>query len=169
MANEVPAIYFDHLDEMERAFLAGYAQAFGDPISQLKLSQIIPAQPLSLNWDTLSPLETLSTLADLVVQLGQTKQNTYQSIYILVDCVDETSAGPQAAAALLQSLVSERTILEAPHVAFKFFLPLEVGRSLTTSCGLTTGSLVRARTLLGIVTHCAMSSSNGWPTTATIP
>lgn len=130
VAHEVPAIYFDHLGEMERALLAGYAQAFGDPIAQLKLSQIIPVQPLELDWTSLSPLETLSTLSGLVVQLGQTKQNTYKSLYILVDCVDETSVGPQAAAALLRPLVGERTVLETPHVAFKFFLPAEVGEAL---------------------------------------
>ena len=130
LANEVPAIYFDYLDETERAFLASYAQAFGDPISQLKLSQIIPVQPLQLNWDTLSPLETLSTLSGLVTKLGQTPQKTYKSLYILMDCVDETSAGPEAAAALLQPLVSERTVLETPHVAFKFFLPDKVGAAL---------------------------------------
>lgn len=130
MVDLVPAVYFDHLGEMERALLTGYAQAFGDPLAQVKLAQIIPAQPLQLDWDALSPLETLSTLSGLVVQLGQTKQNTYKSLYILVDCVDETSVGPQAAAALLQPLVSERTVLETPHIAFKFFLPAQVGEAL---------------------------------------
>ncbi len=130
LVDEVPAIYFDHLDEMERRLLAGYAQTFGDPVAQLKLSQIIVAQPFQLDWDALSPLETLSTLSGLVVKLGQTPQNTYKSLYVLVDCVDETSLGPQAAAALLQPLVGERTVLETPHVAFKFFLPAEVGEAL---------------------------------------
>jgi len=130
LADLVPAVYFDRLGEMERGLLTGYAQAFGDPIAQLKLTQIIPARPLELNWDTLSPLEMLNTLSELIVQLGQTKQNTYKSLYILVDCVDETSAGVQAAATLLRPLVSERTVLEAPHVAFKFFLPAYVGDTL---------------------------------------
>ena len=130
LANEVPAIYFDHLDEMERALLAGYGQAFGDPIAQVKLAKIVLVQPFQLNWDALSPLETLSTLSGLVVKLGRTPETTYKSLYILVDCVDETSAGPQAAAALLHPLVSERTVLETPHVAFKFFLPAEVGERL---------------------------------------
>lgn len=130
IVDEVPAIYFDHLDEMERGLLAGYVQAFGDPLAQLKLTQIIPAQPLQLDWDALSPLETLSTLSGLVVKLGQTPQNTYKSLYILVDCVDETSVGSQAAAALLHPLVGERTMLETPHIAFKFFLPAQVGDAL---------------------------------------
>ncbi len=129
LVDEVPAIYFDHLDETGCRLMAGYAHAFGDPIAQLKLSQIIAAQPLQLDWDALSPLETLNTLSELVLKLGQTPQNTYKSLYILVDCVDETSLGPQAAA-LLQPLVSERTVLETPHVAFKFFLPAEVGEAL---------------------------------------
>ncbi len=130
LADEVPAIYFDHLDETERRLLTGYAQAFGDPVAQLRLSQIIPTQPLPLNWDMLSPLETLNTLSGLVIKLGQTPQNTYKSLYILVDCVDETALGAQAAAALLRPLVGERTLLEMPHLAFKFFLPAEVGESL---------------------------------------
>ncbi|MBN1878199.1 MAG: winged helix-turn-helix transcriptional regulator [Anaerolineae bacterium] len=130
LVDEVPPIYFDHLDEMERRLMAGYAQAFGDPVAQLRLSQIITVQPLQLDWDALSPLETLSTLSGLVLKLGQTPQNTYKSLYILVDCVDETSLGPQKAAALLRPLVSERTVLETPHVAFKFFLPAEVGEAL---------------------------------------
>lgn len=130
LVDEVPAIYFDHLDDMERSLLAGYVQFFGDPVAQLKLSQIITAQPQQLDWNVLSPLETLSTLSGLVVKLGQTPQNTYKSLYVLVDCVDETSLGPQAAAALLRPLVSERTVLETPHVAFKFFLPAEVGETL---------------------------------------
>lgn len=130
VAHEVPAIYFDHLDETERAILTGYAQTFGDPISQLKLSQVIPVQPFQPDWRGLSPLETLNILSGLVVKLGQTPQKTYQSLYILVDCVDETSAGPQAAVPLLQPLVSEPTVLETPHVAFKFFLPIQVGEAL---------------------------------------
>ncbi len=130
LVDEVPAIYFDHLDEMERGLLAGYAQVFGDPVAQLKFSQIIAVPPLQLDWDALSPFETLNTLSGLVIKLGQTPQNTYKSLYVLVDCVDETSLGPQAAAALLRPLVGERTMLETPQVAFKFFLPAEVGEAL---------------------------------------
>jgi DNA-binding response OmpR family regulator len=136
LANEVPAIYFDPLDEVERALLAGYGQAFGDPIAQVKLAHIIPVQPFQLTWDALSPLEILSTLSGLVVKLGRTPDTAYKSLYILVDCVDETSAGPQAAMALLRPLVSERTVLETPHVAFKFFLPAEVGELLRQSVDL---------------------------------
>ncbi len=132
LANDVPATYFDPLNEMECALLTSYAQAFGDPLAQIRLAQIIPAQPLAMNWDALSPLETLNTLSELVVKLGRPPQ-TYRSLYILVDCVDETSAGPQAAATLLRSLVGERTLLETPRVAFKFFLPADVGEALQNS------------------------------------
>lgn len=130
VVNDVPATYFDPLNEMDCAFLASYAQAFGDPITQAKLARIITAQPLPMSWDALSPLETLSMLSELIIKLGQPPQRTYRSLYILVDCVDETSAGSQAAATLLRSLVSERTLLETPHVAFKFFLPADVGEVL---------------------------------------
>jgi len=72
----------------------------------------------------------LNALAELVVQLGRSAERTYDSIYILVDRVDETTAGPQAGATLLKSLVGQRALLESPNVAFKFFLPFEVGEAL---------------------------------------
>lgn len=130
LAEEVPAIFFDRLDEMDRALLMGYALTFGDPITHLKLTRIIPDSPIQLDWEQLSPMETLTTLSDLVVQLGQNTEKTYESLYILVDGVDETSAGAQSAAALLYPLVNERAILETPHLAFKFFLPAVVGAAL---------------------------------------
>lgn len=130
LVDEVPAVYFDRLDELNRALLAGYGEAFGDPISRLKLTRIMPVQPWELEWSSLSALELISTLSQIVVQLGDAQGKTYQSIYILVDCVDESSAGPQAAMDLLLPLVSAHNVLEAPHIAFKFFLPAQVGTAL---------------------------------------
>ena len=130
LVDEVPAIYFDRLGEMERALLAGYAEAFGDPISRLKLTRVVPVQPLHLEWASLSTLEMISTLSQIVVQLEDAQGETYKSIYVLVDCVDESAAGPQAAVDLLLPLVRARNVLEAPHLAFKFFLPDRVGNAL---------------------------------------
>jgi len=136
LAEDVPPTYFDLLGEIERALLMGYASVFADPISRLKLGQILPDEPIDLNWDALSPLETLQTLAGLVTQLGQSSEARYQALYVLVDRVDETSAGPEAAVALLKPLVSESPLLEMAHVAFKFFLPIEVGGQLRQAVAL---------------------------------
>jgi hypothetical protein len=130
LANDVPPTYFDLLDQPERRLLMSYAVAFADPLSQAKLAQIISAEPLQLNLAALSPLETLQTLANLVMQLGLSTEARYQALYILVDRVDETALGPQAAVPILKPLVSQGPLLETGGVAFKFFLPKEVGEQL---------------------------------------
>ena len=130
LVEEVPATYFDLLDEVERSLLVGYASAFADPISKLKLSKILEDEPVNFNWQNLSSVEMLTSLAEIFVHLGQTPDRTYQSLYILIDRVDETSAGSDAAVDLLEPLISDKVLLETPNVAFKFFLPLEVGQIL---------------------------------------
>ncbi len=130
MIAEIPATYFDLLDDLERGILMGYIAEFGDPISRLKWERILATAPLALEWEKLSPSETLQTLSNLVVKLGRSPDATYQALYVLVDRVDETAAGPDAAVALLRPLVADRLLLETEHVAFKFFIPEEVGHSL---------------------------------------
>lgn len=130
LADEVPPLYFDHLDENGRALLMSYATAFADGVSLLKLTEILNSKPAPLDFGRLSAREMLVTLADLVTHLGRTDKVRYRALYVLVDRVDETMAGPQAAVPLLRSLVSDGPLLEATHVAFKFFLPKEVGDGL---------------------------------------
>ncbi len=130
IVEDVPSTYFDVLPDTERELLVGYAEAFADPISRIKLSRILNNKPLSLDWQSLSPFETLKYLSEIVVQLGETPHNTYQSLYILIDRVDETPAGPEATMALLKPLISEQTLLNMSHLAFKFFLPQKVGLEL---------------------------------------
>ena len=136
LAQDVPPTYFDLLGETERCLLMGYAAGFADPVSCLKLGQIIPGEPIHLDWDALSPRETLEMLTKLVAQLGQSPEAGYQAVYVLVDRVDETSAGQEAAVALLKPLVSEGPLLEMAHFALKFFLPVEVGAQLRQSVAL---------------------------------
>jgi DNA-binding winged helix-turn-helix (wHTH) protein len=136
LTEDVPPTYFDLLEETERAFLMGYAAEFADPISSLKLGQILPDESVQLDWDALSPLETLETLSGLVTQLGQSPEARYQALYVLVDRVDETAAGPEAAVPLLKPLASEGPLLEMARVAFKFFLPIEVGEQLRQTASL---------------------------------
>jgi DNA-binding response OmpR family regulator len=130
LVEDVPSTYFDLLNEQERALLMSCAVEFAAPTSRLELSRILQVEPVSLEWSALSPLETLKTLAGLVVRLGQAPDARYQAMYVLVDRVDETSAGPEAAVSLLKPLVSQGPLLEMAHVAFKFFLPIEVGTQL---------------------------------------
>jgi hypothetical protein len=131
LAEDVPATYFDQLEEMERALLKGYVVAFADPISRLKLEQILPDdRPIQLDWNELSPLELFENLVGIVIQLGRSSKLRYQALYILVDRVDETAAGPKAAVTLLKPLVSQGPLLEMRHVAFKFFLPIEIREEL---------------------------------------
>lgn len=130
LVEDVPATYFDLLDELERSLLVGYASAFADPISKLKLGKILEDEPVNLEWQNLSSVEMLTSLAEIFVHLGQTPERTYQSLYILIDRVDETSAGSDAAVALLEPLINDKVLLETPNLAFKFFLPVEVGQAL---------------------------------------
>jgi len=130
LAKDVPPTYFDLLVEMDRSLLAGYVAEFADPVSRLRLRQIVSDEPSSLDWNALSPLETLQTLAGLVTQLGRSPDVRYQALYVLVDRVDETAVGPEAAVPLLKPLVNQGPLLEMPKVAFKFFLPIEVGERL---------------------------------------
>ena len=136
LAEDVPPTYFDLLEQAERALLASYVSAFADPISQLKLAQIVTDAPTQLDWVAFSPIEILQTLAQLVTHLGQSSETRYQALYILIDRVDETAAGPEGAVSLLKSLVREGPLLEMPNVAFKFFLSLEVGDHLKQATAL---------------------------------
>lgn len=136
LVDDVPPTYFDNLEGIGRGLLMGYAAAFADPISHVKLGQIIREKPITLDWNSLSPRETLATLAEMVCQLGQSTDAKYQALYILVDRVDESAAGPKAAVPLLKPLVIEGPLLEMSHLAFKFFLPIEVGEQLRQAVNL---------------------------------
>lgn len=115
------------LQGADRRLLKGYVQEFADPKTQIQWSALLedPAEPL--DWDRLSSRETLEIFADLVVQMG------YRAIYVLVDRVDEfpeTAGDVAKAVALLRPLVADQPLLEMKHVAFKFFLPTQVGEAL---------------------------------------
>lgn len=129
LSDDVPPALFAPLDGEQRQMLQTLAAAFADGKSVLRLARFAPAEPLTLNWDRFSPVELLELFADVVLQLGIEKRH-YESVYVLVDRVDETAAGPEGAVALLRSLVVQGGALGSPHVAFKFFLPREIGEQL---------------------------------------
>jgi DNA-binding response OmpR family regulator len=106
--------------------------AFADPLRCLSLSKRLETEgvPIDLDWRRLTARELLETIATLIASMGPNEEMHYDALYILVDCVDETRAGPEAAVPLLEPLIRERPLLEMPKIAFKFFLPLDVGARL---------------------------------------
>ncbi len=132
LAEDVPATYFDVLDSpQDRALLRLYIETFGDGMSLLRLSRIVADPPLDgLDFERLSPREIVQMLADLVCKLGQAPGETYRSLYVLVDRVDETPAGRDAVVALLRPLVAEGPLVQMKNLAFKFFLPRHEGYAL---------------------------------------
>lgn len=138
LAYEVPPTFYEHIIGTDRSVLMSYIAEFADPRSQLELTKILSCQVQPLRWEAFSPLETLQTLAHLITKLGSSNDKNYQSLYILVDRVDETPLGIDHAHLLLKPLVSTGPLLETPHVAFKFFLPTEVGEKLRQEVKLRT-------------------------------
>ncbi len=115
------------LGEFERQVLMSYFARFADPLTRLKASHTTHTQPAEFDWDELSPLEIMRTFALLTMAIG------YRAVYVLVDRVDEapeTAEEPTAAADLLKPLVADQPLLEMRGMAFKFFLPLRVGKAL---------------------------------------
>jgi DNA-binding winged helix-turn-helix (wHTH) protein len=120
------------LTDQERRLLKGMMNAFADPLRCLELSKRLAVEdpPFQLDWERLTARELLESIAAIVTHMGPQKDMRYDALYVLVDCVDETRVGADAAAALLEPLIRERSLLEMPNLAFKFFLPIEVGHQV---------------------------------------
>jgi DNA-binding response OmpR family regulator len=136
LAQDVPALHFESLDGESRQLLMSFVDGFADPLTKLRLAPLLKAKAIVIPWDHLSPRELLETFARLVMRLGETALVRYQSLYILVDRVEETSLGAVGAVQILKPLVAEGPLLEASGVAFKFFLPTEVGQRLQEEASL---------------------------------
>ena len=78
----------------------------------------------------LSAVEIMETLAGLVLKLGQSEQDRYKSLYVLIDRIDETAHGSAAVVSLLKPLVVENRLLSMAGVAFKIFVSIEAGEQL---------------------------------------
>jgi len=127
------------LPAVERGLLAAYIHAFADPRTSLRLGEL-GDNPAPIDLALLSPLELLRGFAELMVRAGR------EAVYILVDRVDETpeTAGDvEAAVALLRPLVAHQPLLEMKHLAFKFFIPREVGEALCASLPLRTDRMLK--------------------------
>jgi hypothetical protein len=123
----LPTVYLDALPEWDARLLSSLAQVFADPVTQLKLTTVLrQPPPADIDWHQLSPVELLGTLVEIILKLAAPGQQPFQSIYILVDRVDEAACGLPGAALMLHHLVSEGALLEMSRVAYKFFVPLQV-------------------------------------------
>jgi DNA-binding winged helix-turn-helix (wHTH) protein len=133
---KVYPVRFESLDETDRGLLLGVAQEYADSATVWRLSKALRADPITnIDWRTLSPVELLGELTQIVLRLRGDGQPLFRSVYFLVDRVDESPSGLAGAGMMLRSLVEERPLLEMPRVAFKFFLPdvvLEQVRRLTS-------------------------------------
>lgn len=138
LAETVPATYWEAIAEQDRPLLMRYVQDFGYPMARARLAALIQSEPLALDWAGLTPKEMLGELARIVTQLQPPLSNPpevreayrFRAIYVLVDRADESPAGPGAALSLLLPLVRDQRLLNTPNVAFKFFLPAEIGEEL---------------------------------------
>ncbi len=130
LADEVPPAFFALLDEDQCGLLQGLAASFADPLARMKIGRFAPASPILMAWEQFSPIELLETFADLVLRLGASDKRRYESLYVLVDRVDETAVGAAGALPLLRSLVVKGGLLGSQRVAFKFFLPDDIGEQL---------------------------------------
>jgi hypothetical protein len=100
-------------------------------------------EPLELLPGDLSLIERWRALVSLVRRVG------LEAVCVLVDGLDEfseTALGAQEAmVSFLLPLVANLSLLEMPHVAFKFFLPLEVLEALQTNPAVRFDRLERYR------------------------
>lgn len=127
VAKDVLSDDLEVLSEVDRKLLLGFANEFGDSVSQFQIATALAGTEARLDWESLSLQEILRTFSRLVLNMRR------EAIYVLVDRVDEmreTADDPQMSVALLEPLVAEQSLLEMPHIAFKFFLPTEVGIAL---------------------------------------
>lgn len=122
--------HFTSLDEEGRSLLLTFAETFAQGYTQRMLAQRLPGKAASFDLAPSSPTEILSLLVRLIRQLGPTKERRYEALYILVDRLDETTAGAEAAGRLLQPLTAGSLLQDVPNLALKFFLTLDLGQEL---------------------------------------
>lgn len=130
LAEEVPPAFFDPLAPTEIALLLSLATTFASPVVRLKLGQFVTGEAAAISWDDLSAVEILTTLVAIVQRLGVSEKSRYEAIYLLVDRADETELGEAALLPILKPLITAGNLLNLPGLAFKFFLPVELGEQL---------------------------------------
>jgi len=130
IAEDIPPDNLEALSQVDRELLMAFAREFGDPVSRFQIAAVIGSKSAALDWERLSSQEILRTCARLVAGMGR------EAIYVLVDRVDElpeTAVAAEKSVALMRPLVADQPLLEMPHIAFKFFLPIAMGAALQKS------------------------------------
>ncbi len=115
------------------SLICGLVETYADPKTLQKLARFLPTASSIVEWKFFEPYEALGNFADIVTGLRMPRHRRYQSVYILVDRINQTSAGVHGALPILKSLVFDSGLLEVPSSAFKFFLPIEIGEQLFVS------------------------------------
>lgn len=108
--------------EKTRDLLANAINIYNTVVKVLNLQEITPSVPTEIpknKRDAMSSLHVMETFSRLARNIG------YDSIYILVDKIDETNStggDSKKAAALVTPLLTNIKLLELENYAFKFFL-----------------------------------------------
>lgn len=125
IAEHIPVVYFDGLIQGDRELLNSFADAFADPITRRNIYLLTGPGSVSMEitWDNLTALERLEALLEIFSHLNLPERGAYKAVYVLIDRVDETSAGAAAAMDILKPLLSTGPLLNLKHLGFKLFLP----------------------------------------------
>jgi len=130
LADDTPPAFFDPLPPTETALLLSLIAEFANPVVRLKLARCVSGEATAIAWRDLSAAEILTTLVSIVQRLGASEKNCYEALYLLVDRADETEFGAAALLPILKPLIATGSLLNLPGLAFKFFLPVELGEQL---------------------------------------
>jgi len=125
IVEHITVLFFDGLSQSDRELLNSFADDFADPITRLALRRLNGENQAAatIQWDNLTALERIDALLDIFSHFRTLERGSYKAVYVLVDRVDETSAGPAAALDILRPLLAAGPMLNMKHLAFKFFLP----------------------------------------------
>lgn len=129
----VPPTYFDALDDFEREQLFALATEYADPLTRLWLKKVMPCEATSIQWEGFTAAEILDTLINLTCRLGLTKEQSLQSVYILVDRIDELQLVSNQAAIHFLKTLCDGALFNRAKLAFKFFLPQDLAEALYQS------------------------------------
>lgn len=136
LADDMPPAFFDPLPPTETALLLGLIAEFASPVVRLKLARCVSGEAAAIPWNDLSAAEILTTLVGIVRRLGVSEKSCYEALYLLVDRADETEFGAAALLPILKPLIATGSLLNLPGLAFKFFLPVELGEQLLAAAPL---------------------------------
>ncbi len=129
-SDKVKPTFFKALSPDTCGELLSMAAAFADPLDRARIARWASGSESVTAWDNVSDVRLLGRFAELIRQLGSSGQQPFQSICILVDPVIDTETDALRTQLILKLLVNDSMLFHLPYIAFKFFLPTELGTSL---------------------------------------